>query len=105
MDITRSEKRVHFIQHFFDRVIEKKLFSSTERAKNITIRAIKRGGVLVPYEKEDSNCLCIFMGDEGVLVVTPLIETDSDFICRTVFKAEDWHKKIYKEKNSNIYER
>lgn len=90
------------MKHFFDRIIEKKLFSSIENGKNITIMAIKKGGILIPHEKKDSNCLCIFRGDMGFLVVTPLIETDSDFICRTVFKAEYWHKKIYKAKKSNM---
>lgn len=102
MSLTRDKKRVHFMTHFFNRVIEKKLFSSVEKAKDITRTAIKIKGVIIPCEKEDCNRLCIFKNDRGMLVVAPLIDTGTDFICRTIFEAEEWHRNIYKNQRRSL---
>jgi len=84
--------------HFFERVLEKKLFTSTKKAKDITIKAIKNNGIITQYKRDDCDCLCIFKGEKEMLVVVPLLETSSDFICRTIFKAEDHHRKIYNQR-------
>ena len=105
MNLPRDKKRVHFMSHFFDKVIEEKLFSSTNKAKNMTIKAVKENGIIIPTptKRDDCDCFCIFMGDAGFLVVVPLLETLTDFICRTVFKAEKWHRKIYKNERLNNF--
>ncbi len=98
MKTPRYKKRIHFMPHFFERVLERKLFETTKKAKDITIKAIKNKGILTQYKRDDCDCICIFEGEKGMLVVTPILETATDFICRTIFKAEDHHRKIYNER-------
>lgn len=86
------------MEHFFDQVAARKLFSSEKKARDISIRALRRGGVLIEAQRDDCNYLCIFKDDVDHLVVVPVIDTGTHFICKTIFLAEDWHRKIYKNR-------
>jgi hypothetical protein len=85
-------------QHFFERVEEKKLFSSLEKANKITINAIRSFGVFIyPLMRDDCKYLCLFKSDKGIIVCCPVTFVSMNtFLIKTIYPANNEQIKIYK---------
>ena len=85
-------------KHFFEAAKDENLFSSFEKADEITKRAIKGSGVLVkPFmSRNDCHYHCIFKSDLGKTVCCPIIAKKNNvFFVPTIYLANLWQKNAY----------
>ncbi|MFX0137719.1 MAG: hypothetical protein ACFFDN_29030 [Candidatus Hodarchaeota archaeon] len=83
--------------HVPQQIHNRKLFSSVETGLKKLKKAIRKIGIFIPSFK-DGECLCIFWGDVKKMVVCPVVlRTRGLFFIPTIYEAEKWHKRAYKE--------
>jgi len=98
IDKLRKSRKIYISpQHFFERVEEKKLFSSLEKANKITINAVKSFGIFVyPLMRDDCKYLCLFKSDKGIIVCCPVTFVGKNtFLIKTIYSANDEQIKVY----------
>jgi len=79
-------------------MIKRKLFSSVKKGFRTIEKAVKGQGILIDSMREDCKYFCIFKSDIKKLVVCPIIENISGlFYIPTIYPAEEWHKRAYKQ--------
>lgn len=97
----RNTRKIIFSpKHFWEEVINDKLFSSLEKADIITKKAIKNFGIFIEpiFPRNDCNFLCIFKSDLGKLVCCPVrcLKFGQLFI-PTIYPANQWQSDAYNE--------
>ncbi len=99
-DKNRKYRKILFsTKHFPEGVINRKLFTSLQKADEITIKAIKNSGILIePFMKDDCKYLCLFRSDLKIIVCCPIkFVGENTFFVPTIFKANKWQTDVYKE--------
>lgn len=100
IDKLRKMRKIYVSpEHFFERVEEKKLFSSLEKADKITKNAIKSFGIFIyPLMRDDYKYLCLFKSDKDIIVCCPITFVGKNtFLTKTIYPANNWQIKIYKK--------
>jgi len=102
-------------KHFWEEANNEKLFTSFEKAREITIKAIKNDGCITEppdWRKVSDGCkfFCIFYSDTGKLVCCPIKHFKNTFFVPTIYSVHDksWRRTVFenfKKSKTKIFEK
>lgn len=97
----RERRKVILTKHFFEQAYSRKLFGSLERTSEIVTRALHKTGLLIPALNNKCDMLCILKTDTDLYAVCPVICKNNLFIVKSIWKAPDYHRKLYLKTKRN----
>ncbi len=100
--VKNRNKKVILTKHYFEQAYSRKLFSTEQKAEKYIKKALKRIGVIIRETMDECEQCCVFRSDKGMIVTAPFIEKKRCFIVKTVWEANDRHRKLYLREKRKI---